>query len=50
METGHYEYDPVDKHGPLLYYFSLILNKAIGVDASDSDLQTAVEGALGGNK
>lgn len=35
METGRYEYDPVDKHGPLLYYFSLILNKAIGVDASE---------------
>ncbi|MBT5168597.1 MAG: TIGR03663 family protein [Opitutales bacterium] len=33
MNTGHYEYDPVDKHGPLLYYTSLVLNKITGIDA-----------------
>ena len=35
METGHYEYDPEDKHGPILYYFSSALNKILGVDASE---------------
>ncbi len=35
METGHYKYDPEDKHGPILYYFSSALNKALGIDASD---------------
>ena len=35
METGRYEYDPVDKHGPLLYYLSLALNKIVGINASE---------------
>ena len=35
METGHYEYDPEDKHGPILYYFSSVLNKIIGAGASE---------------
>lgn len=35
MDTGRYEYDPVDKHGPTLYYASLVLNKVIGIDASE---------------
>ncbi len=35
METGHYKYDPEDKHGPILYYFSSVLNKAVGIDASE---------------
>ncbi len=35
METGHYEYDPVDKHGPILYYFSLVLNKALDIEGSE---------------
>ena len=35
MKDGHYKYDPVDKHGPLLYYLSTMLNKALGIDASE---------------
>jgi len=35
MDTGRYEYDPVDKHGPLLYYSSLVLNKVAGIDTSE---------------
>ncbi len=35
MEVGHYKYDPEDKHGPILYYFSAVLNKALGIDASE---------------
>ncbi len=30
METGRYEYDPVDKHGPVLYYLSYALNGILG--------------------
>jgi len=35
METGRYEYDPVDKHGPVLYYLSFVLNKILGIDSAD---------------
>lgn len=35
METGNYTYDPEDKHGPLLYYFSAVLNKGLGIDGSE---------------
>jgi uncharacterized protein (TIGR03663 family) len=35
MDTGRYKYDPIDKHGPLLYYSSLVLNKVAGIDASE---------------
>ncbi len=35
METGHYQYDPEDKHGPTLYYLSKILNNAVGISGDD---------------
>ncbi len=35
METGEYQYDPVDKHGPTLYYFSWVLNRLAGIDAEN---------------
>ena len=35
METGNYEYDPVDKHGPTLYYASFLLNKVLGMDSGE---------------
>lgn len=37
METGEYRYDPKDKHGPLLYYFTSALNKGLGIDSSELD-------------
>ncbi len=35
METGRYQYDPEDKHGPLLYRLNAIVNLFVGIDASE---------------
>ncbi len=37
MEAGEYRYDPEDKHGPLLYYFTAALNKGLGIESSELD-------------
>ena len=35
METGEYRYDPLDKHGPTLYYASNALNRILGIESED---------------
>ncbi len=39
METGDYQYDPVDKHGPTLYYFAAFLNRLAGIEPDQLDDQ-----------
>lgn len=40
METGEYRYDPVDKHGPTLYYASSALNGLLGIESEELDRAT----------
>lgn len=40
METGDYRYDPVDKHGPTLYYASYALNGMLGIESPDLERGT----------